>query len=182
MSSESSHYLKLFQYYKGLADKSIARLSDDQLSYTSSSDDNSIKVIMYHLIGNLKSRWTDVFNSDGEKEWRKRDQEFVEPKLKRVELLKEWDIAWQILFDILEQADESALNQSITIRTQLCTLREGITRQLGHYAYHVGQIVFVAKSLLGNEWESLSIPKGQSAAFNAKQRPTQSHFTDEFKS
>jgi hypothetical protein len=121
---------------------------------------------MQHLIGNARSRFTDFFNSDGEKENRNRDSEFIEKELSKEELIIEWNYAWKIVFDLLESMSEEDLNKIVSIRSEKQTVLKAINRQVAHYAYHVGQIVFLAKHLKGNNWQTLSIAKGKSEEYN----------------
>lgn len=174
---------KQFAYYKMLGDKTFAQLTDEQLFWQCNKASNSIAIIVKHLWGNMLSRWTDFLTSDGEKEWRKRDEEFENDIADRAELLKRWDAGWACLFDAINPLQEVDLEKEIYIRNQGHTVTEAINRQLAHYAYHVGQIVFLGKMLCGDNWQSLSIPKGKSKAFNANkfaQEKHHQHFTDEF--
>lgn len=182
---ESVNYLestkKQFAYYKLLGEKTIDQLADDQLFWQANSESNSIAIIVNHLWGNMKSRWTDFLTSDGEKKWRKRDQEFEDLIKTKKKLREKWDDGWDCLFKALEELDEDHLENTIYIRNQGHTIIEAINRQLAHYAYHVGQIVFIGKMLKGHEWISLSIPKGKSEEYNLEKfsKPKQrEHFTD----
>lgn len=173
---------KQFQYYKSLGDKTIAQLSDEQLFWQYNEESNSIAIIVKHLWGNMLSRWTDFLTSDGEKEWRKRDEEFDADIRDRKELIQKWEEGWNCLFSAIDPLTDADLNREIFIRNQGHTIMEAINRQLAHYPYHIGQIVFIGK-MLASEWESLSIPKGGSKAFNAakfSQEKRRQHFTDEF--
>ena len=173
---------KQFDYYKMLGDKTMAQLSDEQLFWAFNEDSNSIAVIVKHLWGNMLSRWTDFLNADGEKEWRDRDAEFEADIKTREELLQKWEEGWKCLLDTIQGLKEDDLEKIIYIRNLGHTVVEAINRQLAHYAYHIGQIVFIGK-MLANSWESLSIAKGQSKVFNAKkfaQPKHREHFTDEF--
>ncbi len=172
-----------FAYYKLLGEKTIDQLSDDQLFWQMNSDSNSVAIIVNHLWGNMMSRWTNFLTSDGEKEWRKRDQEFEDVIKTRVQLAERWSAGWNRLFEALEELNEGNMDTTIYIRNQGHTIIEAINRQLAHYAYHVGQIVFIGKMLKGNDWVSLSIPKGKSQEFNQKKfakTKHKEHFTDEF--
>ncbi len=136
-----------------------------------------------HLWGNMLSRWTDFLTTDGEKNWRKRDAEFEESIKTRRELEEKWEAGWMCLFEALESINSKNFNATIYIRNQGNTITEAINRQLAHYAYHVGQIVYVGRMVKGKDWKSLSIPKGESTTFNAdkfKQEKHKAHFTDEF--
>lgn len=175
---------KQFAYYKMLGEKTIEQLSDEQLVWQYNAESNSIAMIIHHLSGNMISRWTDIFNSDGEKSYRNREAEFEEITPGREELLKMWDTGWKCLLETLEQLTDDDLDRIIYIRNMGHTVAEAINRQLAHYPYHVGQIVFIGKMLCNEKWHSLSIPKGQSEAYNADKFAKdkhREHFTDEFK-
>jgi hypothetical protein len=173
--------LKLFSYYKKLAEDAIAQVPDEQLFHLPSEDSNSIAIIMQHLAGNMLSRWTDFLTTDGEKTWRNRDAEF-EPVIKnKPGLMDYWQKGWQCLFNALEPLQAEDLDKIIYIRNEGHTVLEAINRQLAHYPYHVGQIVFLAKVLHTNEWKSLSIPKNKSQEYNQEkfaQDRQDSFFTD----
>ncbi len=172
---------KQFAYYKLLGERTFAQLSDEELFWSYNNDSNAIAVIVNHLWGNMLSRWTDFLTSDGEKEWRQRDLEFARVIKDREELLAKWYAGWECLFTALEAINATNFQQPVYIRNQGHTVVEAINRQLAHYAYHIGQIVFVGKMCRGDGWESLSIPKGQSAAFNRQkfaQKKGRGHFTD----
>lgn len=173
---------KQFQYYKILGERTFNQLEDDNLFWQFNDASNSIAIIVNHLWGNMKSRWTDFLNTDGEKEWRQRDLEFENVIQSKNELIEKWEDGWQCLFTALESINENNFDTVIYIRNQGHTIVEAINRQLAHYAYHVGQIVFIGRMIKGEGWESLSIPKGQSAAFNQEKfskEKKKAHFTDE---
>ena len=176
--------IKQFQYYKQLGEKTFSQLSDEELFWQYNENSNSIAIIVNHLSGNMLSRWTDFLTTDGEKEWRNRDEEFEDTIKTKEQLLDKWEKGWKYLFDALAQikTDED-LQQIIYIRNEGHTVIEAINRQLAHYPYHVGQIVFIGKLIKDNEWNSLSIPKNKSADYNQTKfsvdKKTQ-HFTDEF--
>ena len=155
-----------FARYKALAEGAIAQLRDDQLSASASIHDNSIAVIVWHLSGNFASRFTDFLTTDGEKPDRHRDEEFAGRQVTRAELLERWERGWRILFDTLDALDDQVLGRTVTIRTQPLLVHEALHRSLAHASYHVGQIVFIAKAACGEAWTTLSIPRGQSAAYN----------------
>ena len=160
---------KQFLYYKTLGDKAMDQLEPAQLFYSANDDTNSIAVIVKHMNGNMLSRWTDFLTSDGEKEWRKRDSEFEEPQQHdKTDLLKLWNEGWDCLFKALDELTPAHLAQIIYIRNEGHTVMEAINRQLAHYPYHVGQIVFYAKMLKKGEWTSLSIPKNKSTDYNSE--------------
>lgn len=160
---------KRFLYYKSLGDKTLERLSETDLHRQPDSESNSIAVILQHLHGNMMSRWTHFLTEDGEKEWRRRDEEFEEnlPASKEM-ILQRWEEGWQCLLSTLQQLQPHQLLQPITIRGESMPAYDAILRQLAHYPYHIGQIVYLGKSFLGKNWQSLSIPKakGASHAFN----------------
>ena len=157
-----------FIYYKSLADKSIAQLEEKQLFIDLSEGSNNIAVIIKHIAGNMKSRWTDFLTSDGEKPWRNRDAEFANDIKSKAELLAYWEEGWGILFNALQNLDDDDLSKNVKIRNEPHSIIEAVNRQLTHYTYHIGQIVFLAKWLKGPNWVSLSIPIGQSETFNNK--------------
>ncbi len=166
------HYLenirKLYRYYKNLGEKAIAQLDDNQIHQTPDNESNSVAIIVKHLSGNMLSRWTDFLNSDGEKTWRNREQEFEGTIKDKKELLMYWEKGWSCVFEAIDPLTKEDMSKIAYIRNEGHSIMEAINRQLTHYAYHVGQIVFLAKSIKGESWQSLSIPKGQSAAFNQK--------------
>lgn len=174
---------KQFEYYKMLGEKTFAQLSDEQLFWQYNEESNSIATIVKHLSGNMLSRWTDFLTADGEKEWRNRDNEFENDLQTREELLSKWNEGWQCLFDAISALTNADLEKEIFIRNQGHTVLEAINRQLAHYPYHVGQIVFIGKMLRNGKWTSLSIPRGNSNQFNADRfsRPKEKkHFTDDY--
>lgn len=174
---------KQFQYYKLLGDKTFAQLEEKDIFWKQNSASNSIAIIVKHLWGNMRSRWTDFFTSDGEKEWRHRDQEFVEDIKSKEELLTKWEEGWNCLFAALDSVNEENFDTTIYIRNMGHTIVEAINRQFAHYSYHVGQIVFIGTMIKGKEWQSLSIPKGQSVAYNKgkfSKAKRKEHFTEQF--
>lgn len=174
---------KQFEYYKLLGDKTISQLPHEKLCWQYNEESNSIATIVKHLHGNMLSRWTDFLTSDGEKEWRKRDEEFENEIPDGSSLIKLWNDGWDCLFNTLNSLTASDLEKIIYIRNQGHTVTEAINRQLAHYPYHVGQIVFIGKMILNENWQSLSIPRNQSKKYNENkfaQPKQQKHFTDEF--
>ncbi len=167
----SNNYLesvkKQFLYYKMLGEKAMEQLEPEQLFISTNEDTNSIAVIVKHLSGNMLSRWTDFLTSDGEKEWRNRDDEFENTIKTKEELLQLWNKGWDCLFNALNLLMEEQLTTIIYIRNEGHTVMEAINRQLAHYPYHIGQIVFYAKMLKNTNWNSLSIPKNKSNSYNA---------------
>ncbi|MBT9484374.1 DUF1572 family protein [Sediminibacterium sp.] len=148
-----------FEYYKQLAEKTFLRLTDDQLFWKYNEESNSIATIVKHLSGNMLSRWTEFFTTDGEKEWRMRDEEFENVMLTRADLISKWEAGWDCFYKVLDNLTAVDLERIIFIRQQPLSVTAAINRQLAHYPYHVGQIVFIGKILCDSNWESLSIPK-----------------------
>ena len=159
---------KQFLYYKTLGEKAINQLDEEQLFVVANEDTNSIAQIVKHLSGNMISRWTDFLTSDGEKEWRNRDDEFVDTYESKSELLENWNKGWDCLFNAINPLKPEQLSEIIYIRNEGHSVVEAINRQLAHYPYHIGQIVFYAKLLKKTEWESLSIPKNKSGEYNSE--------------
>lgn len=175
--------IKQFEYYKLLGDKTIAQLPNDKLFWQYNQESNSIAINVKHLHGNMLSRWTDFLTTDGEKESRNRDGEFENDLTTKEEVVKLWEDGWKCFLDTLKSLKEDDLEKIIYIRNQGHTVLEAINRQLAHYPYHVGQIVFIGKMILNENWQSLSIPRGNSNAFNAEKfskEKNRTHFTDEF--
>ena len=163
-----------FRRYKGLGDGAIQQLTDDELSQAGSAGGNSIAVLVWHLSGNLSSRFTDFLTTDGEKPWRHRDEEFDDRRVTRSQLLAKWNSGWAILQSALAALDDAALNQKVLVRGVEFTVYEALHRSLAHFSYHVGQMVFLAKSFRGDAWQTLSIAPGASDAYNAnptRERP-----------
>ena len=148
-----------FSSYKNLAEKAIAQLDEKDLYIQPPGDGNSMAIIMQHMAGNMLSRWTDFLTTDGEKDWRKRDNEFEVVITNKDVLMQQWEKGWTCLFNAIDELQPEQLQNIISIRQQPQTVLEAIHRQLTHYAYHVGQLVFYAKQLKGENFSSLSIPK-----------------------
>ena len=173
---------KQMLYYKTVAEKAIEQLDADQLFISVNEDTNSIATIMNHMVGNMLSRWTDFLTSDGEKEWRTRDAEFENPIVTKEELLNNWNKGWTCFFNAIDALKPERLSQIIYIRNEGQTALDAINRQLAHYPYHIGQIVFYAKMIKKTEWTSLSIPKNKSNEYNGdkfSKEKTNKHFTDD---
>lgn len=158
---------KQFLYYKTLGEKAIDQLEPEQLFVSVNENTNSIATIIKHLSGNMLSRWTDFLTTDGEKEWRNRDDEFESNSNTKEEVMKIWNNGWDCFFNALNSLTADQLTTIIYIRNEGHTVVEAINRQLAHYPYHIGQIVFYAKMLKKSEWSSLSIPKNKSNSYNA---------------
>lgn len=172
---------KLFAYYKKLGDDAMEQVADEKLFFQPNEDSNSIAIIVQHLAGNMLSRWTDFLTTDGEKEWRNRDSEFEVIISNRQDLLAFWNKGWQCLFDAMNSLTTDDLDKTVYIRNEGHTVVEAINRQLAHYPYHVGQLIFLAKMLSTNEWKSLSIPKNKSQDYNKEKfsiEKRDSFFTD----
>lgn len=161
-----SDAIATFRNYKNLADRSIVQVSDEEFFRQIDIESNSIAVIVKHVAGNLKSRWTDFLTTDGEKPDRNRDDEFVSDGDTRESLLAYWESSWEILFNELGALSAEDFARKVTIRQQPHSVSEAINRQLAHYAYHVGQIAFLAKHLRSEDWKTLSVPRNKSTAFN----------------
>jgi hypothetical protein len=157
-----------YKRYKALADAAIAQVSDEELGIAAPGGGNSIDMMVRHVAANLHSRFTDFRTSDGEKPWRRRDEEFEGAALSRTALLETWETGWKTLFDAIGALSDADLAGTVTIRRQPLRIDEALHRSLAHAAYHVGQIVFVAKAMRGESWRCLSIPRGMSEAFNKK--------------
>jgi hypothetical protein len=173
---------KQFLYYKMLGEKAMEQLEPEQLFVAVNEDTNSIAVIVKHLSGNMLSRWTDFLTTDGEKETRNRDAEFENDLQTKEEVLTAWNAGWDCFFGALENLQPEQLSEIIYIRNEGHTVIEAINRQLAHYPYHIGQIVFYAKQLKNSDWDSLSIPKNKSNSYNADkfaQEKTIKNFTEE---
>jgi uncharacterized protein DUF1572 len=171
MTEIAKHYLEdslaSFHAYKKLAEKALEQISDQEFFATIDEESNSIAVIMKHMAGNMISRWTEFLTTDGEKPNRNRDMEFViELNTSKDDVLAYWEKGWQRVFDALESLGAEDLGREVLIRGEKHTVIQAINRQLTHYAYHIGQIVFVAKHFRSSDWKTLSIPKNRSAGFN----------------
>ena len=154
-----------FKSVKSLGDKTIQQLSNDDIHWTLNDSSNNVAVIVKHVSGNMVSRWSDFLTSDGEKPNRNREQEFEDTLSSKQELLITWEKGWAILFDALSNLGSQDLLTTVYIRGESHTVLEAIERQLAHYAYHIGQLVFIGKQIKGESWGSLSIPKGQSEEY-----------------
>lgn len=160
--------LELFRYYKSLGEKAMAQVTEEQLNAALDAEMNSIAVIVKHIAGNMRSRWTDFLTTDGEKPDRDRDSEFTDPPATRESILAVWEAGWQRLFSALESLTDADLSRTITIRGEPHSVTQAINRQVAHYSYHVGQIVLLAKHFNHEQWQSLSVPRRQSQDFNRR--------------
>jgi len=173
--SLAQHYLDdalyTFRYYRKLAEGAMTQISDEEFFRTLDSESNSVAVNMKHMAGNMLSRWTNFLTTDGEKPERNRDMEFVMlPETTRDEMIAYWERGWKCVFDAVEPLRPDDLMRTVRIRGQDHTVVQAINRQLAHYAYHVGQIVYLAKHFRSSEWQTLSVPKNKSTEFNARMR------------
>lgn len=168
LTSYLADSLAIFRMYKSLGERAMAQVTDEQLHLALDSESNSLAVIVKHLAGNMRSRWTDFLSSDGEKPDRNRDAEFEAPPATRAELMDLWESGWRCLFTALAPLTDADLGRTVHIRNEPHSVMQAINRQVAHYAGHVGQIVFLAKHLQSSQWKSLSIPRGKSAELNRK--------------
>lgn len=182
MSSYLNSARKQFEYYKSLGDKTFQQLTEEQIFWHPNEENNSVAIIVKHIAGNMLSRWTNFLTEDGEKEWRNRDKEFINSFETKEDVIAYWEEGWNCLFNAINPLITEDSERIIYIRNQGHTVTEAINRQLCHYAYHVGQIVFLAKILLDSNWKSLSIPKGQSTDYNKdkfSKEKSRKHFTED---
>lgn len=167
---------KRFLVYKELGEKAIEQLDDGQIHYRKNGSDNSVCIIARHLHGNMLSRFTDFMGSDGEKSWRNRDTEFQESKeIDKSELFRLWEEGWKVLLTTLGTLTDADLHRLVRIRGELHLVMDALLRQVAHYAYHVGQMVYIAKNIKGKAWRSLSIPPGNSEQFNQQMKTKYGH-------
>ncbi len=168
----STSYLEdsidVFNHYKKLGERAIAQCPDDALFTTLDPESNSIAIIVKHMAGNMRSRWTDFLTTDGEKPDRNRDTEFEDTPTTRSELMEMWQRGWKYVFDAVVPLTDADLARTVTIRTEPHSVMQAINRQIAHYCYHVGQIVYLARHFAGDKWQTLSVPKKKSAEFNRK--------------
>ena len=184
IDSTLKNTISVFDYYKTLGEKAMAQITDEALFQMPDEKSNSISVIVKHLHGNMLSRWTDFLTTDGEKEWRDRDSEFEETIETREEVMKQWNEGWACVFSALNTLHPEDFDKTVYIRNMGQTVLEAIMRQMAHYAYHIGQIVYLARLFNEGDWKTLTIPKGGSAAYNKeKNAPGKriEHFTEETK-
>ena len=176
--------IKQFEYYKSVGDKTCTQLNDKELFLQFNTESNSIAIIINHLWGNMMSRWTNFLISDGEKEWRNRDEEFKDVIKTREDLTTKWNEGWECLFKALHSINTDNFDTEIYIRNQSHSIIEAINRQLAHYAYHIGQMAYIGKMIKAENWKSLTIPKGQSSNFNKEKFSKgkhKGHFSDDLK-
>ena len=177
-----SSVIKQFEYYKMLGDKTFEQIESKDIQWQYNSESNSISIIVKHIVGNMLSRWTNFLTEDGEKEWRHRDSEFGFSYFTKEDMIDAWEKGWDCLFNAIKPLQTDDLERIIYIRNQGHTVTEAINRQLAHYSFHIGQIVFLGKMIKGNDWKSLSIPKGESTSYNLdkfSKEKGRRHFTDD---
>lgn len=182
MESYLNSVVKQFKYYKMLGEKAMEQLQEEQLFWQYNEESNSIAILVNHITGNMLSRFTDFLTTDGEKPWRNRDAEFTNPFNSKEELMNRWNEGWECLLKTLEQLSDADLERIVYIRNDGHTVIEAINRQLAHYPYHIGQMVFVAKMLKNEDWQTLSIARNKSADYNNRkfsQDKDRRHFTDD---
>lgn len=182
MDSYLESIKKQFLYYKMLGEKAMEQLQDEQLFRQYNEESNSIAILVNHITRNMLSRFTDFLTTDGEKPWRNRDAEFTNPFNSKEELMNRWNEGWDCLLKVLEQLSDADLERMVYIRNDGHTVIEAINRQLAHYPYHIGQIVFIAKMLKNEDWQTLSIARNKSADYNSRkfsQDKDRRHFTDD---
>jgi hypothetical protein len=160
--------LAIFRQYKRMAEGAMAQLSDEQLFHAIDPESNSIAIIVKHMAGNMRSRWTDFLTTDGEKPDRDRDSEFENAPATREALMKTWEDGWNRVFSALSPLSDANLGRTVTIRGEPHSVMQAINRQMAHYASHIGQIVFIAKHFKSTDWKTLSVPKKGSADFNRR--------------
>lgn len=158
--------LRRLKYYKELGDKTFEQLNEWDFHYQPNEESNSIAIIIQHMAGNMLSRWTNFLTEDGEKEWRRRDEEFEIKQYNKQQLIELWEAGWNCFFKTLASLKKKELKKTVHIRKEPLTVIDAVNRQLAHYPYHIGQIIFLAKIIKNKNWQNLSIPKGGSQAYN----------------
>jgi Protein of unknown function (DUF1572) len=171
MSKTDTNYLqssiRIFKQYKALAEKAFNQLPENGLMWKPDAESNSVYLIIKHMSGNMLSRWTDFLTTDGEKEWRNRDEEFEqEQSMNKTQILAMWESGWACLFAAIEPLHDNDLGKIVYIRGEAHSVLEAINRQIAHYSYHVGQLVFLCKQIQSEQWQTLSIARGKSTDFN----------------
>ena len=168
MNNYITSIIKQFDYYKTAGDKTLQQLSFEEINWQSHDNSNSVSIIVKHMVGNMLSRWTNFLTEDGEKDWRQREQEFEATYTNKDQLIADWEKGWQCVYDAIKPLKNKDLERTVYIRNESHTVADAIFRQLGHYSYHIGQIAYLGVSIKNNDWQSLSIPKGQSKQFNSE--------------
>lgn len=173
MSNYLNSVIDRFETYKVLGEKTFDQITDEDIHWQYNEASNSIAITVKHIVGNMLSRFTNFLTEDGEKSWRHRDTEFEDAYTSKAAMLNAWEKGWQCVFDAIAPLTEEMLEQTVFIRNEEHTIIEALNRQVAHYAYHIGQIVYIARMIKGDDWKSLSIPKGKSKEFNANYIPKQ---------
>lgn len=163
-------FIKRFEYYKSLGDKTFDQLSDEQIFWQYNEESNSIAMIVKHIAANMLSRWTNFLTEDGEKPWRNRDEEFVNTFTTKQEVIDFWEKGWKCFFDALEQITDDNVYATIYIRGEAHSVIDAVFRQLAHYPYHIGQIIYIAKMMKNDDWKTLSIARNKSQEFNSEMK------------
>jgi hypothetical protein len=163
-------FIKRFEYYKSLGDRSFEQLSEEQIFWKFNEESNSVAVIVKHIAGNMLSQWTNFLTEDGEKPWRDRDQEFIDTFTTKQDILDYWEKGWKCFFDALNQINDGNLYATIYIRGEAHSVLDAVLRQLAHYPYHIGQIIYIVKMIKNQDWKTLSIAKNSSAEFNSEMK------------
>lgn len=163
--------IKRMKYYKDLGEKTFEQLEEKDFHFQPSSESNSIAVIVQHMTGNMLSRWTNFLTEDGEKEWRDRDDEFAMHQFSKQQIIDLWNKGWNCFLQAVESLTENDLLKTVSIRQEQLSVIDAINRQMAHYPYHIGQIVFIGRLIKNKEWKNLSIPKGQSQVYNTGNQP-----------
>jgi|SRR5687768_2594412 len=158
--------IRRMKYYKELGEKTFEQLEEKDFHFQPSSESNSIAVIVQHMTGNMLSRWTNFLTEDGEKEWRDRDDEFVIHQYSKQQIIDLWNKGWSCFLQAVESLTENDLIKTVSIRQEQLSVIDAINRQMAHYPYHIGQIVYIGRLIKNNDWKNLSIPKSQSHAYN----------------
>ncbi|PKG52795.1 DUF1572 family protein [Olleya sp. 1-3] len=168
MNNYITSIIKQFDYYKTAGDKTLQQLSFEEMNWQSHDNSNSVSIIVKHMVGNMLSRWTNFLIEDGEKDWRQREQEFEATYTNKDQLIADWEKGWQCVYDAIKPLKNKDLERIVYIRNESHTVADAIFRQLGHYSYHIGQIAYIGVIIKNTDWQSLSIPKGQSVQFNSE--------------
>jgi len=163
-------FIKRFFYYKEIGDKTLVQLSEEEMFWQYNEESNSVAIIIKHIAGNMLSRWTNFLSEDGEKNWRNRDLEFDNSFESKTEVLEYWEKGWECLFSALSQITDENINSTIYIRGEAHSVLDAVLRQLAHYPYHVGQIIYVGKMMKNTDWQTLSIARNKSADFNQQMK------------
>lgn len=163
-------FIKRFEYYKSIGDKTFDQLTDQQMFWQYNDESNSIAVIVKHLAGNMLSRWSNFLTEDGEKSWRNRDEEFVNTLTTKKEIVDFWEKGWNCFFDALKQINDDNINATLYIRGEAHSVIDAVMRQLAHYPYHIGQIIYIAKMIKNEDWKTLTIARNKSQEFNTEMK------------